>query len=146
MNQPPPRALNRPRHIRVPAFAPVPVRPRKDGWTPARQAAFLAALAQGGGVEAAALRVGLSRESAYRLRRKPGAGSFAAAWDKVTGKPPEKRKVTPEERAVRARFGLLKVRIYRGRHIATELKPDNRALLSLLAQIDRAAEPDRPGA
>ncbi|WP_285018398.1 hypothetical protein [Novosphingobium sp. fls2-241-R2A-195] len=138
--------LSRARHIRVPAFAPVPVRPRKDGWTPARQAAFLGALAQGGGVEAAARRVGLSRESAYRLRTKPGAGSFAAAWDKVTGKPPVKRKVTPEERAVRARFGLLKVRMYGGRHVATELKPDNRALLSFLAQLDRAGGGDGPGA
>lgn len=135
----------RPRHIRVPAFAPVPVRPRRDGWTPARQAAFLGALAETGSVEQAAARVGLSRETAYRLRRKPGAGSFAAAWDKVTGKPPVKRKVTPEERAVRARFGLLKVRMYYGRHVATELKPDNRGLLSFLAQLDRAGRTDGPG-
>lgn len=138
MNPSPSRAC----HIRVPAFAPVPVRPRKDGWTPARQAAFLGALAETGSVEAAARCVGLSRESAYRLRAKPGAGSFAAAWDKVTGRPSQKRKVTPEERAVRARYGLLKVRIWRGRHVATELRPDNSALLSFLAQIDRAEHAD----
>ncbi|PNU04909.1 hypothetical protein [Novosphingobium guangzhouense] len=143
-NRPPRR-----RHIRVPAFAPVPVRARRDGWTPARQAAFLGALAETGSVDAAARRVGLSRETAYRLRGKPGAGSFVAAWDKVTGKVTAKvtggtaarRKVTPDERAVRAKFGLLKVRMYRGQHVATELKPDNQAILSLLAQLDRAARP-----
>lgn len=95
-------------HVRVPAFAAVPVRARKDGWTPVRQADFLGALAETGSVAQAARRVGLSRETAYRLRRKPGAGGFAAAWDALTRKAgPEKsrrrRKVTPEERQARAR-------------------------------------------
>ncbi len=123
------------------------MRHRTDGWTPARQAAFLGALAETGSVVEAARRVGMARETAYRLRRRPGAGSFATAWDRAAsqgdrpaqGDGSQKRKVTAEERAQRALFGLLKVRIYRGRNVATERKADNSALLSYLAQLDRFA-------
>lgn len=65
---------------RVPAFTPVPLRYRRDGWTPGRQADFLGRLAETMNVAASARHVGKSRESAYRLRDKPGAASFAAAW------------------------------------------------------------------
>lgn len=127
------RTARRARHIRVPAFSPVPLRARADGWTPERQAAFLGALAETGSVGEAARRVGMARETAYRLRRKPGAGSFAAAWDKVTGRVThEARKVTPLECAVRALYGLLKPRIYQGRYVGVERKPDNSALLGML--------------
>ncbi|MEE4450633.1 hypothetical protein V2S85_03195 [Novosphingobium resinovorum] len=125
-------------HVRVPAFAPVPLRGRRDGWTPDRQARFLGALAETRSVEAAARRVGMARETAYRLRRRPGAGGFAAAWDKVLGRiAMKRRKVTLEERAQRARHGLLKPRMYGGRHVATERKRDDRALVSLLGHYFR---------
>src|SRR4051812_30435887 len=65
------------------AFETVPVKPRHDGWTPARQLAFILRLALLGGVASAAKAVGMSRESAYRLRDHPGAAGFAAAWDKA---------------------------------------------------------------
>lgn len=68
-------------HADTPAFTPVPVRPRHDGWTPQRQALFLETLADTGCVSHAAARVGLSVESAYRLRRRKNAASFAAAWE-----------------------------------------------------------------
>ena len=128
------------------------MRTRADGWTPERQAAFLGALAETGSVVAAARRVGMARETAYRLRRKPDAGSFAAAWDRIVGSQGDrsaqgdrsrKRKVTAGERPQRALFGLLKVRMYRGRHVATERKADNSALLAYLAQLDRQGKPDR---
>ena len=54
---------------------------RHDGWTLARQAHFLRSLAQGGSVSAACAAVGKSCASAYRLRRRPDAAAFAAAWD-----------------------------------------------------------------
>ena len=73
-----------PKHRRrVPKFTPVPLRYRQDGWTPMRQADFLGRLAETWSVAAAARHVGKSRESAYRLRDKPGAESFAAAWDAI---------------------------------------------------------------
>lgn len=127
-----------PRHVRVPAFVPVPLRGRADGWTPARQVAFLAALAQTRSVAAAARRVGMARETAYRLRRRAGAESFAVAWDAVLARAPAvRRKVTAEELALRALHGLLKPHFYRGEHVATVPKADNSALLRYLRQVER---------
>lgn len=62
-------------------FTPVPLKPRHDGWSPALQARFIAALASGSSIGAAARAVGKTRATAYSLRRKPGAEEFAAAWD-----------------------------------------------------------------
>ena len=59
----------------------VPLRPRPDGWTPDRQRQFLEHLADCGCVSMAVRAVGLSKESAYRLRRHPQAALFARAWD-----------------------------------------------------------------
>ena len=58
---------------------PLPARAvRRDGWTPSRRQDFLAALAAGCDVRRASGRVGLSREGAYRLRRRDP--EFAQAW------------------------------------------------------------------
>lgn len=56
-------------------------RQRCDGWTPERRAAFLAHLRVHWSVRGAAESVGMSRETAYRLRRKPENAAFAAEWD-----------------------------------------------------------------
>lgn len=131
-------------HPRVPAFVPVSTRARTDGWTVAPQARFLAALALTRSVAAAARRVGMARETAYRLRRRDGAESFAAAWDRIAGVAVvAKRKVTAAERRRRALEGLLKPRLWRGEHVATQRKADNSALLSYLAQLDRAERAGR---
>ena len=128
------------RRKRVPAFSPVPVRPRADGWTPARQAAFIAALSLTHCIRSAAARAGMSRESAYRLRRHPGAASFAAAWDAILDNFGQlgPRKVTPDELWRRAQQGLLQPLVWRGRHTANYWKPDTTALLRLLANRGRA--------
>lgn len=60
---------------------------RRDGWTPRRQLAFLDVLARTRSVTRAARAVGMSRESAYRLRRRPSAALFAAAWDRALERP-----------------------------------------------------------
>jgi hypothetical protein len=135
----PPHVRRRPRHIRVPAFSPVPLRSRADGWTPQRQADFLGALAETRSALAAARRVGMSRESAYRLRRREDAGSFAAAWDAALGRADTaRRKVTSQERARRAIEGLLKPHFWKGKHVGTERKADISALLGHVAMLDRA--------
>jgi hypothetical protein len=101
-------------------------------------AAFLGALAVTGSVRAAAQRVGMARETAYRLRRRPGAASFARAWDAVLRRPTAPSpKVTPEELAQRAVHGLLKPLIYAGPHVATVPKPDNSSLLRFLGLAQR---------
>jgi len=61
-------------------WRPVPRRPRADGWTPEVQRKFIETLADTGMVSAAAQAVDMSVQSAYRLRRAPGAESFARAW------------------------------------------------------------------
>lgn len=64
------------------AFTPVEQRRRRaDGWTPETQANFIRALAAMGSVGKAARAVGMGRASAYRLRERDAAASFAAAWD-----------------------------------------------------------------
>jgi hypothetical protein len=65
----------------LPDFDPVPVRFRRDGWTPERQVAFIRALSECGCVRDACRRVGMSPESAYELARRPDAQSFRIAWD-----------------------------------------------------------------
>ena len=62
-------------------FVPVRVRPRKDGWSEAKQRRFIEQLADTACVEAAARAVDMSVQSAYALRRAPGGESFAAAWN-----------------------------------------------------------------
>jgi hypothetical protein len=115
----------------VPAFTPVPLRFRQDGWTPARQADFLGCLAETGSVSAAARHVGKTRESAYRLRDKGGAQSFAAAWDSVLAEPRRARKSTGELLRHRMAYGKLRPVMRGGRHVATVHSPDNDALLQL---------------
>ena len=65
-------------------FTPVPLRARRDGWTPERQFAYVLALAELGHGGRAAQAVGMTEQSAGRLRRRPGASAFnrlcEAAW------------------------------------------------------------------
>ena len=125
-------------HVRVPAFLPVRGRRRADGWTALRQAAFLVALARTGSVSRAAREVGMARETAYRLRTRAGAESFAATWDHVLGHGAAQRaKVTPGERARRALEGLIKPMVYSGEFTGITRKADNTALLGFLAQLER---------
>ncbi len=116
---------------RVPAFTPVPLRYRKDGWTPMRQADFLGALAETWSVAAAANRVGMGRESAYRLREKDGADSFAAAWDAILAEPRRIRKSTHELLWHRAFYGSLKPVMRGGKHVGTLITPDDDAVFRL---------------
>lgn len=116
---------------RVPAFTPVPLRFRRDGWTPIRQADFLGRLAETRCVAAAARHVGMTRESAYRLRDRFGAESFAAAWDAILAIPCGPRKSTYDMLQVRADYGRLRPVMRGGRHVATQASPDNDAVLQL---------------
>ena len=129
---------------RIPAFHPVPVGARKDGWTSSRQAAFIGLLAETRSVEGACRRVGMGKHSAYRLRRRPGAAGFAAAWDAALGKLRSavdlaSAKSTGLDAEYRCRMGLLQVVMERGRYVGTDWKDDNNALLQHLGQLDRGS-------
>jgi hypothetical protein len=134
---------------RPPAFTPVKLRGRRDGWTPEVQCAFLAALYSSGSVAAAAKAVGRSRASAYKLRQRPGGESFARSWDKVLAGPASEgpcnsrqrrvadwRKLTHEELFWRFEQGLWRPVIFRGKMRAIARKPDNSALFRLLARLE----------
>ena len=54
-------------------------KPRTDGWTSLRRRAFLKLLRDGLDVRRATARVGMSRRSAYHVRKRDAA--FAREWD-----------------------------------------------------------------
>ncbi|RYD58828.1 MAG: hypothetical protein EOP60_02930 [Sphingomonadales bacterium] len=56
-------------------------RPRRDGWSEARQRQFIETLADTACVHTAAAEAGMTARSAYSLRRAPGGEAFAAAWE-----------------------------------------------------------------
>lgn len=62
-------------------WVPVRRKPRYDGWTEEKQRRFIEVLADTGIVTAAAKAVGMTRESANRLRRSPDGAAFTRAWD-----------------------------------------------------------------
>ena len=141
---PPPPAppVTPPIRRRIPAFHPVPLMTRRDGWTPQRQAAFIGYLAETRSVAEAAKRVSMGRESAYRLRKKPGAAGFAAAWDAALGKSHEgvtlaQAKSTDLPAHYRLRTGLACTVMHNGLYRGTYWKEDENALLQHLGQIDR---------
>jgi hypothetical protein len=99
-------------------FTPVPLRAQYNGWSPALQLRFILALARGAGPDEGARSLGRTRQSAYRLRKRPGAESFAAAWD---GAQAFARSAAGLRHAAPLGFGgietLLVPRFYRGRLI-----------------------------
>ena len=97
-------------------FDPVPTRARADGWTPERQRRFIAQLARTGIVAVAAREVGMGQTSAYNLRRRKGAESFAAAWDDALD---EGRLRAFDVAMSAALHGTMKPRFYRGRFTGT---------------------------
>jgi len=122
------------------AFTPVPVKARRDGWSSARQFAFILRMALLGGVTAAAKAVGMSRESAYRLRDHPGAASFAAAWDKAQR---WGRGRAADLGIDRAFHGEKREVHYRGRKVGEYVRHDNRLLIAALNQLPLAVpDPD----
>ena len=92
-------------------FTPVPLRSRRDGWSGELQLRFVRLLADGTTPAEAARLVGKNRQTAYALRKRPGAQSFASAWDSAVAfarsrrpkAPPPRPSRTPEERALAAR-------------------------------------------
>lgn len=112
------------------SFTPVPLaRKRHDGWSPDRQQRFLAALHAMGVVATAAKSVGMSGRSAYRLRNRPEAASFAAAWDKLLA---ESRDRALDHAMSVAMNTRLQQRTYRGQFIGLVTASDDRMVLAAL--------------
>lgn len=119
-------------------FAPVPVKSRRDGWSAVIQRLFVLCIAAGLGASGSARAVGRSRQTAYRLRERPGAAGFAAAWDRALDFArlrPLRPGATAWERAVE---GVEVPIFYRGRIVGTRRKYCNRTLAQMVASLQRA--------
>jgi hypothetical protein len=105
------------------------------GWTRARKAIFLDTLANNGNVRAACKRVGLSREAAYRLRRRDPL--FARIWAAAMVKAHDHSIEVLADRAIE---GIEEPIYHRGELIGTRRKYDTRLLLAYIARLDKAAD------
>ena len=116
------------------AFTPVPLdRSRSNGWTAAQQERFILALHVMGSVGQAAKAVGMSRQSAYNLRERPGAESFARSWDAAIEMGRARQFDLAMERAIN---GVTTVRVLRGGAVTVNGGPDMRILRSALRSED----------
>ncbi|MDT8757917.1 hypothetical protein MZO42_04340 [Sphingomonas psychrotolerans] len=112
------------------AFVPVALdRARHDGWTPRRQHDFIMALSEMGTVLRAARAVGMTKQSAYKLRERPGAESFAAAWDCALQMGYDRMFGLAMDRALN---GIVTPRFYKGQQIGTRHRFDYRLALSAI--------------
>ena len=125
----------------LPDSALVPVRARHDGWTPERQRAFIEHLADTGCVAEAAALVGMSEQSAYRLRRRSDAVAFDAAWEAALERGIQRLTAIAFDRAIN---GTRKRIYYHGELVAEERIHSDRLLIHLLKQaragLSRGAE------
>ena len=118
------------------AFTPVPLKARRDGWTAARQIGFIHRLAICGCVGTSARGVGMSRESAWRLRKRAGAESFAAAWDEAAGWGGDRMTDLGVERCLE---GEVRPYYYKGRKCGETIRYDDGLLIAVLNRL-----PPRP--
>lgn len=127
----------------VPAFAPVEVNPRIDGWTPERQRDFVEALADTGVVRDAAARVGMSEQSFARLRRRPGSAPFVAACEAAITIATRRLRSVAFDRAIN---GYTRQIFYHGELKGEERVYDPRLLILLLQKSGLLADPCARGA
>ena len=117
------------------SFAPVPRRRRRrDGWTEARQRAFIAALAECGSVGRAARSVGMTARSAYRLMDADGADDFARAWDEAIEIGIERVRFAALDRTLN---GAPCAVYRRGKLVRVETRHNARLAIALLGGQDR---------
>ncbi|MBB3035260.1 hypothetical protein [Alteriqipengyuania lutimaris] len=106
----------------------------------AQQCDFLDALAGCGNVRAACGDAGVSRSTAYRMRR--ACARFAALWDAalVVARPQVEAVL-----ADRALNGVEETIFYHGEAVATRRRYDARLLLAHLGRLDRLARDECAG-
>ncbi|MCH4893806.1 hypothetical protein GO308_11850 [Sphingomonas sp. SFZ2018-12] len=120
-------------------WVPVRRRPRLDGWTEEKQRRFIETLADTGLVALAATEVGMSRASAYQLRRAAHGAAFARAWDAARHHAAGLIEDIAFERAIEG--SEQDVYNHRGEVVGTRVVHDNRLLKYLLSHL----KPERYG-
>ena len=113
---------------RAQSTALVPV--RHDGWTSPKQANFLRVLAATGNVALAAREVGMTRQSAYKLRARLKNEPFDHAWEAAFGTGYDR---LAEAALARAINGTEVPHYHQGELVGTHRRYDERLALGLLA-------------
>lgn len=113
-------------------YTPVVLRARHNGWTADRQRAFLTALSETGSISDACKVAGVSPRSAYRLRARPDALSFADAWDEALLVSVSRLASLAFERATR---GAIRELWKDGVLIAESRQPSDKLLMFLLTHL-----------
>ena len=109
--------------------------PRHDGWTAARQRAFLEALAETANVTESAMAAGMSVSSAYRFRRGGRGAAFAAGWDAALEIGGQRLGDLAVARATR---GMSTPVFREGEVVGMKTVYDNRLLMFMLTRLDRS--------
>lgn len=116
-----------------PQFEIAPTRNQHSGWTADRQRRFIEHLSLSGSVGEACALVGVASSSAYRLRNKAGAESFARAWDAALSMSPTRLSAIALDRAINGRVE----RFYKDGELVMERRmPSDYLLTWLLARLD----------
>jgi hypothetical protein len=119
----------------IPDFTPAPTRKRHAGWTAERQRKFIEHLALTGNVGEACAAVLVASSSAYRLRNKAGAESFARAWDAALRLCATRLVAIGLDRAVNGRVE----RFYKDGELVMERRvPSDYLLTWFIARLDPA--------
>uniref|UniRef100_UPI000D68B7BA hypothetical protein n=1 Tax=Sphingorhabdus sp. EL138 TaxID=2073156 RepID=UPI000D68B7BA len=108
-----------------------------DGWAPVMQVVVLGALAWTGNVKAAARYAGLSREGAYKLRRRPDARAFARAWDAAII---HARDVFQDELMDKGLNGWREAVWHQGEEVGTRERWSAPLFLAALSRLDKMAD------
>lgn len=110
---------------------------RSDGWTPEKQVEFIRTLAVTQNVRSAAQHVGMSRQSAYKLRARLDDGPFGAAWRMAMR---SGRDILLEAALDRAVHGVEVPHYWKGELIGTSRRYDERLSTFLLKSRALGAE------
>ena len=116
-----------------PAFEPAPTRKSRAGWTAERQRKFIEHLSLTGLVGQASAAAGISSRSAYRLRERAGADSFARAWDAALLLSSTRLAAIALDRSINGRVE----RFYKNGELVMERRiPSDYLLTWLLSRLD----------
>jgi ribosomal protein L20 len=116
-----------------PTFTPVTLAERSTGWTAERQRSFIETLAETGSIYDATKAVGMTRQSAYRLRRRSDAREFREAWDVALTIAASRLAAIAMDRAIN---GVVQDVWYKGEIVGQRRVPSDRLLMFMLRNLD----------
>jgi hypothetical protein len=120
-------------------FTPVPhTAPRRNSITPDLQRDFIAHLAATGIVTEAARHIGKSMEALYKLRQRPGAEGFRAAWDMALDRGVARLEYGALTRAIEGEERMV---VSAGKCLGTEMRHNEALVMFFL----RNRRPERYG-